>query len=131
MTSDNYASEIEEEKADLRPDRQTQRTTPYALDDRDRGSSLAASSASLSRCCTHDREHELRPYVSPRNGDRHVHMETLGEGPVAPRAAAETVVAAEKGIEDVSPGMKGWVCLLGVSRCYQKLFRFNLMARHS
>lgn len=85
-------------------------------DDKDVEDGRAALAPSLSRCCSHERDHELRPYVSPRNGDRHIHFDSLGEGPVAPRAAAETIVAAEEGIEDVSPGAKGWVCLLGVSR---------------
>jgi len=113
MSRYNPAPEVDEKEGDSNLITPLTSTMSYGPDNG--VSERAASATSLSRCCTHERDHELRPYVSPRNGDKHIHVDTLGEGPVAPRAAAETVVAAEKGIEDVSPGVKGWVCLLGVS----------------
>lgn len=41
-------------------------------------------------------------------------LKTLGEGPVAPGAAAEAVEGQEEEGE-VNPGYKGWLNLLGVS----------------
>jgi hypothetical protein len=41
-------------------------------------------------------------------------LKTLGEGPVAPGAAAEAAEGAEEEGE-VNPGYKGWLNLLGVS----------------
>ena len=49
-------------------------------------------------------------------GEKEVHLDcTLGEGPLAPGSAEETAIASDEAEKDVPPGMKGWICLLGVS----------------
>ncbi|ORX40884.1 major facilitator superfamily domain-containing protein [Kockovaella imperatae] len=46
--------------------------------------------------------------------DEKVVLNTLGEGPSAPGAADEVAEDVQAGIEDVPPGMKGWINLFGV-----------------
>jgi len=49
-------------------------------------------------------------------GEKEIRLDcTLGEGPSAIAAGNETATAADEGEIDVPPGMKGWVCLFGVS----------------
>jgi len=48
-----------------------------------------------------------------------VRLSTLGDGPCAPEAAAEAAEeAVDEGDLEVSPGYKGWINLVGVSRIY-------------
>jgi len=49
-------------------------------------------------------------------GEKELELDcTLGEGPSAVGAVAETAMASDEAVKDVPPGMKGWICLLGVS----------------
>lgn len=49
-------------------------------------------------------------------GEKEIRLDcTLGEGPSAIAAVGETATAVDEGEIDVPPGVKGWVCLFGVS----------------
>jgi len=56
--------------------------------------------------------------ISPESGSGgKVRLRTLGDGPCAPQAAAEAAEeAVDEGDLEISPGYKGWINLVGVSR---------------
>ena len=76
------------------------------------------------RSWTHDQEgrprHDEKNYEENEQphlgrGEEKVRLDTLGEGLSAPQAADEIAEEAGREHEDVSPGLKGWINLFGVS----------------
>lgn len=60
-----------------------------------------------------------RHLAEPEAGDK-VRLRTLGDGPCAPEAVDEAAEANEGEPDiEVSPGYKGWINLVGVSRMTQ------------
>ena len=53
--------------------------------------------------------------------DEKLVLNTLGEGPVAPKAANEVAEDVVAGLQDQEPGMKGWINLFGVSPARSKI----------